>query len=757
MENKKIKKNIDFNKISKNNTNLKKLRPLNAKNKISNKKARLDSNNLIEKTYIIENIDCGSCAAKIERRINNLSEVQYATFTFATKKLKVQAENPDNLLPTFIKIATTVEPDAKIYSQDDLKKEEIKKSDESQKLDLSKIGKFLGALLYLTALILNITSFDKFSLGLFIISYILLGGEVLITAFRNILKGQIFDENFLMSIATLGAFAISEYPEAVGVMLFYQIGEFLEEKAISKSRKQIASISQLKTETAILISEINGEIIEKNIKIEDVKIDDILLIKPGMRIPVDGVLLDKQANVDKSSITGEHLPEYIEKGESLISGSINLDTPIKMKVEKPLLESMITTIINSIDEAVESKPKMERFITKFASIYTPIVVLIAVLTSLLGGYLTQDWYKWFYIALTFLVISCPCALVLSIPMTYFAGIGAVAKQGILFKGGIVLERLKNIKHIVFDKTGTLTKGNFSVEKIIYTENASEDTNEMENNILSLAYICEKHSTHPIAKSIVETCKKRIGNLQPLDDLYFNITEIKGQGIIAKSRNEEIICGNAKIMESNNISIEKTLLDEQNSFVLVAKNHKIIGSIVISDELKDDSLETITQLVSRGYKVSMLTGDNKNIAENMAQKLGLTDVFAGVLPHEKLKTVQDLRSTNNGVLFVGDGINDAPVLAGADVGVAMGSGTDVAIESADIVLLNSNPKAVLRILEIAKKSNSIAFANISFAIGIKIAVLVLGLLGVASMWMAVFADSGVTVLCLLNSLRLFKQK
>ncbi len=742
-----------------------------SKNKIENKakahnfKKEIDDKNLIEKVYIVENVDCANCAAKIERRINNLPEIQSATYTFATQKLKVVAENPDKLLDKMSKIADTIEPNATINEINPKRKKSARQIDiEIKKKKRKEIVALIGFFIYITGIgIYHLMDIEKVAVGLFVFSYILLGGEVVLTALKNISRGQIFDENFLMSIATIGAFAIGEYPEAIGVMFFYRIGEFLEDKAVDKSRSQIDSINALKSEKAILIVEDKEKTIEKEIDVEDVKVGDIILLKAGMRVPVDGKVVSGETSVDKSPITGETLQIFVEEGDELVSGSINLTGTIKMEATKILKESMITTIINAIDEAVESKPKMERFITRFAAVYTPIVVAVALITAIAGSIITGNHDKWVYIALTFLVISCPCALVLSVPMTYFAGIGVVAKQGILFKGGIVLERLKNIKHIVFDKTGTLTKGNFQVEKMVYTQELftemgiDADRSMAEKNLLSMAYVCEKNSQHPIAVSITKAIKDRIDNLEPLNKIAYQVVEEKGKGMIATLGEEQILCGNERLMEKYNVDVTKHLLDFQGTVVIIAKNGKVMGSISISDQVKDDSVEAIEKLKKQGYKISMITGDNKDTAKHMAWKMGIDEVFSEILPHEKFKIIKGMRKAKKGIMFVGDGINDGPVLAGADVGVAMGSGTDVAIQAADVVLLNSNLNSLAKMLKISKKANFIAISNVVFAIGVKLAVMLFGLFGIASMWTAVFADSGVTVLCLLNSMTLFKYK
>lgn len=757
----------------------------------------------MNKTYNIENIDCANCAAKIERLIANLPEVQNATITFATRQLRITSQNPDRLLPEMIKIANTVEnnvtitervkknvkrTDAKILRHDhhcdcaDNHKHELEKKTIFQKItDLHII--IVGSILFALGIFFEQINFSQeWWIGCFVVAYIVLGGQILLTAVKNIGKGQIFDENFLMSIATIGAFVIQEYPEAVGVMLFFRIGEFFEEKAVERSRSQIMEAVDLRPEVVSLMRE--NDI--KEIAASEAETGDILLVKPGERVPLDGIVVEGKSRIDTSPITGEPIPVSVDVKSQVTSGCINTSGVLKIKVEKTLENSMVTRILDSVENAAASKPQIDKFITRFARVYTPFVVIMATLTAIIPSLVTGDWEHWVYTALTFLVISCPCALVLSVPLAFFSGIGAGSKQGILFKGGVALEALKNIKTVVMDKTGTITKGEFSVQNIICSGNliahmtsgvttgrniksenvdesrvaasienrpASISKKDIEVYMLKIAASCELNSTHPIGVSIVSEVKKYgITPEQPK-----NVQEIAGKGIKATLNEGIVLCGNQKLLLDEGVDITGYRNSIVGSEVFLAINNKFIGSLTISDTIKKDSKSAIAKLKNENIVTAMLTGDGEESANAVAKVTGVDKVFAKLLPDDKLRILRELREKYGKVMFVGDGINDAPVLAGADVGAAMGSGADAAIEAADVVFMTSSVEAVPEAIGIAKITNKIAMQNVVFALGVKGLVMILGLVGLASMWMAVFADSGVAMLCVMNSIRILYKK
>ena len=589
----------------------------------------------------------------------------------------------------------------------------------------------LGAGLFAAALALeHVLGLWWLHLPVYIAAYLLLGREVLTTAGKNLIKGHVFDENFLMSVATLGAFAIGEFPEAVGVMLFYRLGEFFEHKAVERSRSQIMEAVDLRPETVTLAD-------GKTIPASAAKPGDLLLVRPGDRIPLDGVVIEGASRIDTAPITGEPVPVSVGSGSQLVSGCVNLSGQLLLKVEKPLSESMVTRILRSVENAAAGKPKIDRFITRFARIYTPIVVFSALAVAVIPSVFTGNWSYWVYTALSFLVMSCPCALVLSVPLAFFSGIGAGSKAGILFKGGASIEALANVKAAALDKTGTLTYGDFSVQSVIGGR-----------EMLRLCASCEAGSTHPIAVSICAHAKAQGLTLSKAE----NLEEIPGHGIRGLVEGREVLCGSEKLMRDFRVSVP-----EQSCGILVAIDGKLSGSIEIADTVKPDAKSALGKLRNMGIFPVMLTGDRPETADAVAEAVGIEDVRARLLPEEKLAALQSIRKEKGAVLFVGDGINDAPVLAGADVGAAMGSGADAAIEAADVVFLTSQTAAVPRAVEIARQTRAIAVQNIIFALAIKLIVMVLGLLGYASMWAAVFADSGVAMLCVLNAIRLLYQK
>ena len=590
----------------------------------------------------------------------------------------------------------------------------------------------LGAGLFAAGILADLLLKNQwFSLPVFVAAYLVLGWEVLLTAGKNIVKGRVFDENFLMSIATLGAFAIGEFPEAVGVMLFYRLGEYFEHKAVERSRSQIMAAVDLRPETVTLDS---GEVISA----EEAKPGDLLLVRPGDRIPLDGTVIEGSSRIDTAPITGEPVPVSVGSGSALLSGCVNLSGQLLMKMEKPLGESMVTRILDSVENAAASKPKIDRFLTRFARIYTPIVVLAAVAVAVIPSLFTGNWSYWVYTALSFLVMSCPCALVLSVPLAFFSGIGAGSKKGILFKGGLSIEALAGVRAVALDKTGTVTKGDFRVQSVVGGE-----------EMLRLCAACESGSTHPVAVSICAYAGEQGLPVSKPETLE----EIPGHGIRGVVEGKTVLCGNEKLMARFGISVPEVA----GSPVFVAVDGHLAGQIEVSDTLKPDAAGAVKKLKKMGLHTAMLTGDRQETAEVVAKTVGIDAVHARLLPDEKLAVLQTIRAERGAVMFVGDGINDAPVLAGADVGAAMGSGADAAIEAADVVFLTSRASAVPVALDIARRTKGIAWQNVVFALAVKLLVMVLGLLGYASMWAAVFADSGVAMLCVLNAIRLLYRR
>lgn len=702
--------------------------------------------------YTLENLGCANCAAKMEAKINALDGVSSATITYATKQLKVTGKDPDSLLPQFRDICQSIESDVQVIPKATRPKAAIPKAPATAGKAVKKkmsaetktlIGIIIGAALFVIGEIMERTLPPVYNIPVFVLAYIVLGGRIVLTAAKNLMKGQIFDENFLMSVATLAAFAIQDYPEAVGVMLFYRVGEYFEDRAVEKSRNQIMDAVDMRPEVVNLL--VGDEV--RVIGAEDAAIGDILLVRPGDRIPLDGVIVEGESRIDTSPVTGEPVPVKAGYGDEVISGCVNTSGLLKMRVEKVLEESMVTRILDSVENAAASKPKIDRFITRFSRIYTPFVVGLAILTAVVPSLVTGDWYYWIYTAITFLVISCPCALVLSVPLAFFSGIGAGSKRGILFKGGVSIEGIKNIAAVVMDKTGTITEGNFVVQQAIPTNGVDEA------RLLALAASCELTSTHPIGNSIVTAAEERgLSVERPA-----SAREIAGKGVEAVLKDGTVLCGNRSLLESQNVDLDGYKNDHYGTEVLLALDGKFIGYLVISDTIKADAVDAIAKIKRLGIRTAMLTGDAQESAEAVAKSTGIDEVHAKLLPEDKLSELQAIRKAQGGVMFVGDGINDAPVLAGADVGAAMGSGADAAIEAADVVFMNSSVEAIPQAIEIGRKTSRIAWQNVVFALIIKALVMVLGLLGFANMWMAVFADTGVAILCVLNSIRILYKK
>ena len=699
-----------------------------------------------QKVYEIENLCCANCAAKIEAKINELPEVEAAVIVFPTKQLRLTAEHPDGLIEKITAIAQSVEPDVTFHAEHHHHHKHHESCscghdhhehhhDHDHHGDSRDI--WAGALLFVFGLVLELLGYGIISKAAFACAYLVLGREVLANAVKNLVKGRMLDENFLMSIATLGAFCINEFPEAVGVMLFYRIGEFFEEKAVARSRSQIMEAVDLRPEVVHLVSGMTV----KAIPAADAKPGDRVMVRPGDRIPLDGVVIAGDSRIDTAPITGEPVPVHVTAGSEVISGCVNTSGQLIVEVRKPLSESMVTRILHSVETAAASKPKIDRFITRFARIYTPVVVGLALIVAVVPSLITGDWSYWVYTALSFLVMSCPCALVLSVPLAFFSGIGAGSRKGILFKGGASIEAMGKVKAVVMDKTGTLTKGDFKVREVIG-----------DPAILPLCASCEQQSSHPIAQSIVAAAKEKRLKLYHPESLE----EISGKGIRAALQGKTILCGNESLMDQ--FGVEYPAAEGgMGTRVLVAVSGHYAGCLVVSDAIKEGAAEAVSRLKKKHLATAILTGDSADAARSVADTLGIPAVHARLLPEEKLERLRAVREKHGPVMFVGDGINDAPVLAGADVGAAMGSGADAAIEAADVVFMTGDPRAIPAALDIASRTARTAWQNVYFALAVKAVAMILGLLGFASMWIAVFADSGVAMLCVLNSIRMLYRK
>lgn len=688
----------------------------------------------IKKQYYVEGIDCANCAAKIEERVRGLNEIEEANLDFVFKKLTFQIKDGSEEKKVFNKvreIVKAVEPDV------DLKEVESEQEDEGlKKKDIIRLS--MGIVIFALAYILKE---QKFGIVLFLISYVLIGGEVILKSIRNIRRGEIFDENFLMTVATVGAFAIKEFPEAVSVMLFYEIGEFFQDKAVERSRKSIKSLLNIKAEFANVK---NGSELKK-VNPEEVRIDDFIVVKPGEKVPLDGVITEGVSFFDTSAITGEPVPKSIKPGEEVFSGYINKEGLITVKVKRTFENSAVSKILNLVENASSRKADTEKFITKFAKYYTPIVVFSALFIAVLPPLFIKNasFSSWIYKALVFLVVSCPCALVISIPLSFFGGIGAASKKGILVKGGNYLEILNDVSTMVFDKTGTLTKGTFSVDKIQAYNGFDE------KDVLKLAASVEAFSNHPIAVSIVEAYGQKNDEAEIKE-----YKEIAGHGIQAYVNGKLVFVGNEKLMLKENIDVkEEAFRNDIGTVIYVSCEGSFVGSILISDKLKEDTIKAIEALKRINIKPIMFTGDNKKAALKVSQKIGIDDVKYELLPQDKVYNMEKIFEGNMSgrVAFVGDGINDAPVLARADVGISMGSfGSDAAVEASDVVIMTDEPYKIYEAVLIAKSTRSIVWQNIVLALGVKAIVLLLTILGISNMWEAVFADVGVALLAVLNS-------
>ena len=617
------------------------------------------------------------------------------------------------------------------------------------KKDLFKI--IFSFVIFLVAILISFES-DLINKLLYLIAYLIVGLEIVIKAIKNIFKGNVFDEHFLMAIATIGAIAIGEYPEAVAVMLFYQVGELFQDYAVDKSRKSIASLMDIRPDVAYVKK--NGKI--EKLSPEDVKIGETIVVKPGEKVPLDGKIIEGKSMVDTSALTGESVPVEVNVGDNILSGTINKNGLLTIKVEKEFGESTVSKILDLVENASSRKSKSENFITKFAKYYTPIVVIIAIMLAIIPPFIfcLGDFREWLYRALTFLVVSCPCALVISIPLGFFGGIGGASKKGILVKGSNYLEALSSTEIVVFDKTGTLTKGVFEVQKIEPVDISKEE-------LLKYTTYAEYNSNHPISISLKNAYKKMISdkNQEEINtSKIISVEEFAGMGVLANIEEKEVLVGNEKLMKEKNI--EYTHCNEIGTVIYVAIDNKYSGYILISDEIKEDSKYAIESLKKNNIrKIVMLTGDKEKVGKSVAEKLGLDEVYTELLPDGKVKKVEDLmkeKSEKGKLVFVGDGINDAPVLALSDIGIAMGGlGSDSAIEAADIVIMTDEPSKIVTAIKTSKKTMKIVKQNIIFAITVKILVLILTAFGIGNMWQAVFADVGVSVLAVINSLRALK--
>ncbi len=730
----------------------------------------------MEIKLILSGLNCANCANKIETKVNKINGIENASLNFSTTVLTVEInkeEEKNNIVNEIKSIVKKLEPHVKVIEKLDNKDIKVNKSEctsscctnshehESNNeehhghthefkenngfLGYAKDNLLLiiGTIVYIIALAYK-SNDNLLSFILFGASYLIIGGEVILNAIKNIIRGEIFDENFLMSIATIGAFFIGEYPEAVAVMLFYQIGEVFQGYAVNKSRKSISSLMNIRADHANVLRD------DKEIRVspEDVSIGEFIIIKPGERVPLDGTVLEGTSFIDTSALTGESVPREVTTGNEILSGSINNNGVLKVKVDKEYGESTVARILELVENASNKKAPTEKFITKFAKVYTPIVVAIAVLVAIIPPIIIKDatFSEWIYKALSILVVSCPCALVVSIPLGFFSGIGAASKKGILVKGGNYLEALRDSEIVVFDKTGTLTKGIFKVTEI-------NSINMSKEELLEITAMGESLSNHPIAMSIANAYGKEVNK-----DEIKDYKEISGHGIEVTIRENEVLLGNSKLMKSNNIDYND--IDSIGTIVHVAINGEYKGNIVISDEIKENVKEALTELKEVGIKKTiMLTGDNKNVADKVAMDIGIDEVYSELLPGDKVSKIEEIlnKKTSKGkVLFVGDGINDAPVLARADIGVAMGGiGSDAAIEAADVVLMKDKIEEISEAIRVSRRTNMILWQNIIFSLGVKIIVMLLVILGLTNMWAAVFADVGVTLIAVLNSMRIIR--
>lgn len=701
--------------------------------------------NTVERTLYLNGLDCANCAAKIETEIGKLEGVTHSSIDFVTKNLHIAASNPDQweeLEKKTTDIIKKIEPDVTVISKihNDVHEHHNQGSSNTKKMAIRlSVGTVIAAIAMLAPMTMTA------ELSLFIIAYLIIGGDIVLRAIKNIFRGQVFDEHFLMTIATIGAIAVGQYPEGVAVMLFYQIGELFQGIAVNRSRQSISELMNIRPDSANVK---RGNQIQK-VSPEEVKVGDIIIIKPGEKVPLDGKITEGHSMVDTSALTGESIPREVEVGNEVLSGFINKNGLLTVEVTKGFSESTVSKILELVQNASSRKAPTENFITKFARYYTPVVVIVATILAIIPPLLINGatFSDWIYRALIFLVISCPCALVVSIPLGFFGGIGAASKSGVLIKGSNYLEALNDVKYVVMDKTGTLTKGVFAVTNIQPTSTWTKE------EILEFAAFAEVHSNHPIAQSIRDEYSKEI-NKQLLKDY----NEIPGHGIQVTIDGKEILVGNAKLMKKEQISYQQST--EVGTIVHVAVDKKYAGSILISDEVKEDSAHAIRLLKELGIKKTiMLTGDSKIVGESVGKQIGIDEVYAELLPQHKVEKIEQIdvqKLPKEKIAFVGDGINDTPVLARADVGIAMGGlGSDAAIEAADIVIMTDEPSKIATAIRIAKNTRKIVWQNIWFALGVKAVFLLLGAFGIATMWEAVFSDVGVTLLAVVNAMRVLR--
>ncbi len=717
------------------------------KNKKNQDKENENTNNRNLEQFELEGLNCSNCALKIENEIKNIEGLDEVKLNFATSTLNLSGDKNrlEEIEKELQKISDRIEPGVKVKR----KNKKTKNTENFSVLDYiySKKELLIGTILFITALLFSElrffenSVFENLSIPLYISSYLLIGWPVLTAALKNIGKAQIFDENFLMVIATLGAFGIREYPEAVAVMLFYMVGELFQDKAVDDSRRSIKSLMDIQAEYANLIKD------DKIMRVSPaaLNIGDLIAVKAGEKIPVDGKVKKGSSSLETSALTGESMPREVESGDQVLSGMVNLNKLLTIEVTEKYQDSAVSKILNLVENASSKKAPTEKFITKFSRYYTPFVVFTALLVAVLPPLFTGASFNiWFYRSLIFLVVSCPCALVVSIPLGFFGGIGLASKNGILVKGGNYLEALNSVDTVVFDKTGTLTKGSFEVIKIVPAADMSRE------KLLETAAAVEQFSNHPIAESIIQAA----GNFKDYsaDSKY---EEISGSGIKAFLGGSKYLAGNERLMKNNNIEYEK--VKEAGTVVYLARNNNYLGYILINDVLKEDAAKTVSLLKEMNIKnIAMLTGDNQSAAENISRELGLDNYYAELLPDQKVEKVESLLNDSSKLAFVGDGINDAPVLARSDLGIAMGGlGSDAAIEAADIVLMTDEPAKIVSALEIARKTKNIVWQNIAMALGIKALVMGLSIFGMASMWAAVFADVGVALMAVFNVMRILK--
>jgi len=697
----------------------------------------------IKQEILLEGLDCANCAMKIENSVKGMEGITECSVNFVNKTLTLEAvQDGTDIVSVVKKKVKMIEPNISPIEKGNHSNHDHDHGSKNVKKTVSRL--ITGTLLAAIGMFAPISGLME--LGIFIIAYLVIGGDIVLRAARNIVRGQVFDENFLMAIATIGAFAIQQYPEGVAVMLFYQVGELFQGIAVNRSRKSISALMDIRPDAANVKR--NGNII--TVAPEEVKVGDIIIIKPGEKVPLDGKIIEGISMVDTSALTGESVPREVEAGSDVLSGFINKNGVLTVEVTKEFGESTVSKILDLVQNASSRKAPTENFITKFARYYTPVVVIVAVVLAFIPPLIISGatFSDWIYRALVFLVISCPCALVISIPLGFFGGIGAASKSGILVKGSNYLEALNDVKYIVFDKTGTLTKGVFEVSSIHPKNMAVEE-------LLEYAAYAETHSNHPIALSI----KKAYGKVMNEESIQ-NYNEISGYGIQITVAGKKIIAGNAKLMNREAIAFEQP--DEIGTLVHVAVDDQYAGYIIISDQVKEDSAKTIRLLKELGIKKTvMLTGDAKTVGNAVGKELGLDEVHAELLPQHKVEEIEKLdarKAKNEKIIFVGDGINDTPVLARADVGMAMGGlGSDAAIEAADIVIMTDEPSKIPTAIKIAKRTRRIVWQNILFALGVKAIFLILGAFGIATMWEAVFSDVGVTLLAVLNAMRVLKVK